>query len=92
MIDEHGAVSESVAAAMASGIRTRFKVDVGLAVTGIAGPSGGTAAKPVGTVCLAIDGPVVSAKTVFFHGDRHTVRAQAAQAALDLVRRAFSGT
>jgi nicotinamide-nucleotide amidase len=89
LIDEHGAVSEPVAAAMARGVRARLGADVGVAVTGIAGPSGGTAAKPVGTVCLAIDGPVQMAKTVLFTGDRQIIRAQAAQAVLDLVRRAY---
>ena len=89
LIAEHGAVSEPVAAAMARGVRERFGVDVGVSVTGIAGPSGGTDAKPVGTVCLAIDGPARLAKTVLFTGDRQIIRAQAAQAALDLVRRAY---
>ena len=89
LIAEHGAVSEPVAAAMARGVRERLGVDVGVAVTGIAGPSGGTEAKPVGTVCLAIDGPLRLAKTVLFTGDRQIIRAQAAQAVLDLVRRAY---
>lgn len=89
LIAEHGAVSEPVAAAMARGVRERLGVDVGVAVTGIAGPSGGTEAKAVGTVCLAIDGPLRLAKTVLFTGDRQIIRAQAAQAVLDLVRRAY---
>jgi nicotinamide-nucleotide amidase len=89
LIAAHGAVSEPVAAAMARGVRERFGVDVGVSVTGIAGPSGGSDAKPVGTVCLAIDGPARLSKTVLFTGDRHIIRAQAAQAVLDLVRRAY---
>lgn len=89
LIAERGAVSEAVAAAMAQGVRERFGVDVGVSVTGIAGPSGGSDAKPVGTVCLAIDGPARLAKTVLFTGDRQIIRAQASQAALDLVRRAY---
>lgn len=53
LLMEHGAVSPEVASAMASGVRRRFDVDVGVAVTGIAGPDGGTAGKPVGLVYLA---------------------------------------
>lgn len=84
----HGAVSEETARAMASGVRTRFGVDVGVAITGIAGPGGGTPEKPVGTVCVGVDvqGTVTSVRLVTI-GDRHEVRQRSAQAALSLLRR-----
>lgn len=87
-IREHGAVSEPVAQAMASGVRERAAVDIGVAITGIAGPNGGSPEKPVGTVVIAVDGigePTV--RTFRFPGDREQVRFQASQAALDLIRR-----
>ena len=90
LIAVHGAVSEPVAEAMAEGARRVMKAGIGVGVTGIAGPTGGTEAKPVGTVCLAVAGPgerrVV--RTVRFPGDRAMVRQMAVQGALDLVRRA----
>lgn len=85
-----GAVSEPVAKAMATGVRERFEADVGVAVTGIAGPGGGTDEKPVGTVWLAAAlGPVVLAVERWFPGGRNAVRQRSSQAALDLVRRAL---
>jgi len=85
-----GAVSEPVAMAMATGVRERFAVDAGVAVTGIAGPSGGTESKPVGTVWLAAAvGPVALAVERWFPGGRNEVRQRSSQAALDLVRRAL---
>lgn len=92
LIAAHGAVSEPVAQAMADGVRRRLKTDLGVGITGIAGPTGGTEAKPVGTVALAVSGPgdrnVV--RMVRFPGDRPTVRRMAVQAALDLIRRVLT--
>jgi nicotinamide-nucleotide amidase len=89
LIEAHGAVSEPVAIAMADGVRARLKADVGIAVTGIAGPDGGTAQKPVGTVVIAIAGPASSVRTFKFPGDRRMVRQFSTAAALDMVRRAL---
>ena len=87
-IAEHGAVSEPVATALAEGIRRRTGASIGVGVTGIAGPGGGTPRKPVGTVCLAVAGPAVTAvRTVLFHGNRAQVKHYASQTALDMVRR-----
>lgn len=87
-IEREGAVSEPVALAMARGIRARARVEVGLGVTGIAGPTGGTPAKPVGTVVIAVETPTgADARTLRFSGSRDLVRAQAVHASLDLVRR-----
>ena len=90
VLDRDGAVSTTVAAAMAAGVRERLGTEVGIAVTGIAGPGGGTADKPVGTVCLAIDGlgEPRSVRTQLF-GDRDEIRRRAAQAALNMIRRAL---
>jgi nicotinamide-nucleotide amidase len=88
LIREHGAVSEPVARAMAVGIRERAGVDVGIGLTGIAGPGGGSEAKPVGTVVVAIAmGREPFVKTYRFAGDREQIKFQASQAGLDLVRR-----
>jgi nicotinamide-nucleotide amidase len=91
LIDAHGAVSEPVAVAMADGVRARAAVDVGIGVTGIAGPGGGTPEKPVGTVAIAaVIGATTRARTFRFHGEREQVKFQASQAALDMVRRMLS--
>ncbi|AKT36432.1 CinA family nicotinamide mononucleotide deamidase-related protein [Chondromyces crocatus] len=88
MLRSHGAVSAEVAIAMAEGARRLHQVDVALAVTGIAGPSGGTATKPVGLVHWAIAHPGgTSAQHRIFPGGRDDVRYGAAYAALDLLRR-----
>ena len=90
-LEAHGAVSEPVALAMAAGARRVGGADLGVGVTGVAGPGGGTDAKPVGTVCIAVVGPGTAehATTVRLPGDRAMVRGQAARVALDLLRRAL---
>ncbi|MBI2407796.1 MAG: competence/damage-inducible protein A [Gemmatimonadetes bacterium] len=89
----HGAVSEETAREMAAGVRRALGAEVGVAITGIAGPDGGTAEKPVGTVCIAVDGagPAKSFRARMI-GDRREVRERSAQSALSLVRRALLGT
>ncbi len=89
LITRQGAVSQGVAAAMASGIRERAKVSVGLSVTGIAGPGGGSETKPVGLVYIGLDGGVGQpiTKEFRFHGDRNVIKQRSSQAALDLLRR-----
>ena len=84
----HGAVSEAVVLAMALGAQQRFAAEASLAITGIAGPSGGTPEKPVGTVWVAARyrAEARALKRVF-PGDRNEIRGRAAQAALDLLRR-----
>ena len=89
LIEAHGAVSEPVAVALADGIRARTGASFGVGITGIAGPGGATADKPVGTVVIALtgDGLPASVRTFSFIGGRPQVRFQATQAALDMVRR-----
>jgi nicotinamide-nucleotide amidase len=87
LLREHGAVSEPVAEAMADGIRTRAGTNIGVGITGIAGPGGGTPQKPVGTVCIAV---VVDKerwiRTFAFFGGREMVKFQATQAAMNMLR------
>ena len=91
LLEAHGAVSEPVGLAMADGIRTRARADVGVGVTGIAGPTGGTTEKPVGTVVVtATTANERRVRTFRFFGDRELVKFQASQAALDMVRRLLS--
>ena len=88
ILAEHGAVSAETAAAMAHGARARLGVDVAVSVTGIAGPDGGTAEKPVGLVFLHAAGPSGElGRRLDFPGDRETIRLRAVVAALHLVRR-----
>ena len=90
LIDAHGAVSEAVARAMAEGAFSRSKAQVSVAVTGVAGPGGGSATKPVGTVWLAVStssGSTV-AELLQLAGDRAAVRRQTLVCALDAVLKA----
>lgn len=88
LLSAHGAVSAPVAEAMAAGICRASGSPCGLAVTGIAGPDGGTAAKPVGTVFIGAATPSgIEVRRFRFGGGREAIKAQSAQAALDLLRR-----
>jgi len=88
MIESHGAVSKEVALALAENIREICKADIGVGVTGIAGPSGGTEEKPVGLVFVAVtNGQRQDVQQRRFFGDRERVRRWASQQALDMVRR-----
>lgn len=88
LLQEKGSVSPEVAAAMAEGIRKTAGVDLGLSVTGIAGPGGGSPQKPVGLVYIALsDGRETIPERFQFHGNRETIQAEAAQTALEKVRR-----
>ncbi len=89
LLETDGAVSEAVAVAMAEGARRLGATDIGVGVTGVAGPGGGSEQKPVGTVCVGVVGPgsEQEARTAQFPGDRAMIRRLATQTALDLLRR-----
>ena len=88
MVDQHGAVSEEVAIAMATGACEKYGADYGLSVTGFAGPTGGTQVLPIGTIYLGYASPLgVWAKKLNLRGDRASNRRRAATAALDWMRR-----
>jgi nicotinamide-nucleotide amidase len=92
LIEQHGAVSPEVARAMADGARKRFDAGVGVGITGVAGPGGGTDAKPVGYVCLCVttsDGAVLAGDPVL-PGDRAEIRNRAVTVAMHLLRRLLS--
>jgi len=91
LLEAHGAVSDPVARAMAEGACRRLGADAAVSVTGIAGPGGGSAAKPVGTVWFGVTtSGETSAHHAIFPGSRHEIRARAAQTALWLLRRRLS--
>lgn len=85
-LEKYGAVSEAVARSMAAGVKKLLKTDIGLAVTGIAGPGGGTRDKPVGLVYVALDGPgTVLCKELRLKGERFAIRSATTAAALELL-------
>jgi nicotinamide-nucleotide amidase len=85
-----GAVSEEVALQMAKGVRDKLNAAVGVSITGVAGPAGGTPEKPVGLVWVAVQTAELKARRFHLIGDRAEIRQRAAQAALEMVRRALS--
>jgi competence/damage-inducible protein CinA-like protein len=91
LIAEHGAVSAEVAAAMAAGVRARLRVDVGIAVTGVAGPGGGTDEKPVGLVHYHVSTPEAEeGRELSLPSDRATIRSRATVASLHHARRVLT--
>jgi nicotinamide-nucleotide amidase len=93
LLRQYGAVSHQVAAAMAKGVRLKSHADIGLSVTGIAGPGGGTEHKPVGLVYIGLNAKSARRSTqrtitqeFRFHGDRPTIKLRASQAALNMLR------
>ena len=86
ILREHGAVSQDTVRSMARGVCRRVGVQAGVSISGIAGPSGGTREKPVGTVCIGtfVEGGVM-AQTFYFGGDREAVRLQSVVMALDML-------
>ena len=93
LIAEHGAVSAEVAAAMAAGALSRFSADTAVAITGVAGPGGGTEDKPVGTVwfCVALAGAEAVTRCVRVPGERADVRERSTTVAMHMLRRSLTG-
>jgi PncC family amidohydrolase len=88
ILSDHGAVSAQTARAMASGVRERLGADVGISVTGIAGPGGATPGKPVGLVYVGVATPKEdNVRRDIWHGDRSEVRASSVRGALELALR-----
>jgi nicotinamide-nucleotide amidase len=86
-LQQHGAVSEETAAEMAAGVRGALDADIGISVTGIAGPDGGTAEKPVGTVCFALSAADAAyVRRYQLWGTRDWIKLLSSQVALDWVR------
>ncbi|BDB42480.1 MULTISPECIES: competence/damage-inducible protein A [Mycobacterium] len=93
LIEQHGAVSEPVAEAMAAGALQRFGADIAVAITGIAGPGGGTPEKPVGTVCFTVASAQGGGdtRTIRLPGNRSDVRERSTTVAMHMLLRALSG-
>jgi nicotinamide-nucleotide amidase len=93
LIEQHGAVSEQVAQALAEGVRERMEADVGVGVTGVAGPDGGTERKPVGLVWLSVTGPegAQMTRSVNLPGGRADIRDRTTTIALHMIRRLLAG-
>lgn len=91
-LEQHGAVSDQTAKEMASGVKERFRSDIGLSVTGIAGPDGGSIEKPVGTVFMgfSFDEKVWAIKYLF-RGSREEIKEQTAETALENIKRYLNG-
>lgn len=91
VIEQHGAVSEQTAAAMAAGVVNRIGVDLAVSVTGVAGPGGGSVEKPVGTVCFGFAGRTFAplAERQLFSGDRREVRAASVSFVLEQILERF---
>ena len=93
LLESDGAVSPGVARQMARGVRRRLEADFGIGVTGVAGPDGGSAEKPVGLVYIAVDGPGFSRVAEFhFDGGRNEVRLQSCYRALEMLRDGLTTT
>jgi nicotinamide-nucleotide amidase len=88
LIEQHGAVSQPVAQAMAEGIRARSGASIGIGITGVAGPSGGSPEKPVGLVFISLaDARGTQVREFRFPGNRERIRLWASQMALEMLRR-----
>ena len=86
-LDAFGAVSEKIAMQMATGVRERMGADIGVSITGVAGPAGGSPEKPVGLVWIGVHGAEKATRRIHTAGDRGEIRQRAVQAALEMVRR-----
>lgn len=86
IIEKFGVVSNETAVAMAEGVKNVSRVDIGIGITGIAGPSGGSKEKPVGTVCIGISGKKTVVKTFHFKGSRTEIKNNAADEALRMLK------
>lgn len=90
-LDSYGAVSEQTVLEMARGVRSLFNADIGISVSGIAGPDGGTEEKPVGTVWIGLSTPKLDQAEVYmFSGDRREIKEQATQFAMQMAIRYIS--